>query len=193
MKNIIALLSLTLITIYAEEVSIEKTHKLHIKHAEASPFYLTLKPMITTGDKKQEGENKLSGDNAYGVGIDAGYYVHPRISLELSTTYSRNTVTETNNLGEKEDGSARYTSAAINIVYKQPIFEDYALFAKLGYEWEHEKINFLNINEDEFGVDYAIGATHELSHHIAILIEYESSTINGLRGDAFFAGLEYRF
>jgi len=193
MTKYITLLALTFIGASANEVQEETPHKLHAKHEKVSPFYLTLKPMLTSGGTLHEGEDTLSGDNAYGLGIDAGYYLLPRIAVELSTSYSKNSVTETNEHGHQKKANGYYTSAAVNLVYKQPIFDEFALFAKLGYEWENEKINGLNINEDGYGVDYAIGATYELDHHLALLLEYESSTMDSLRGDAYFAGVEYRF
>ena len=170
----------------------EKQKRLHEKHEKVSPYYITLKPMVTNGGTIDEGSEVLTGSNAYGLGLDAGYYIFSQLAIEFSTTYSLNTVSKLES-AETIDASATYYSVAVNIVYKQPIFHEFAIFGKLGYEFEEEIVDTFDIKENSTGIDYAFGLSYEISHHIGVLAEYESSTIDSLRGDAYFIGAEYRF
>lgn len=159
-----------------------------------SPYYMTVKLMTTSGGTVYEEHETLKGDHARGIGIDVGYKFNPHFAVEFSAAYGRNDVAKTEEGSlESEIVRATYVSYALNFVFFQPLWDEIGFFAKLGYEKEHEKISALNISEDDYGVDYAIGFNYELNAHNAIFIEHERSTIDGLRGDAYFVGLEFKF
>lgn len=159
-----------------------------------TPYYMVVKFMSSKGGTVYEENAVLDGNRAHGIGIDVGYKFNPQFGVEFAGTYGRGDVKKTEeSLPEIEIAGAEYTSYALNLVFSQPLLDEIGFFAKLGYEKEHEKICAFDMSEDAYGVDYAVGFDYELDEHKAILIEYEKTTIDGLLGDLYFAGLEYRF
>ena len=186
----LALVSMT----YAEEMN---GHELtEAAHESEAPFYIVVKGMVTTGGDEREEEEYLEGDNAYGAGIDIGYMFHEHFGIEFSTVYGKNDITRTEEMHgeiEVDKAKATYVSYAINLIFKHHINEEFGYFIKAGYEKEHEKIDDFDIDEKEHGFDAAVGLTYEINEDMAALVEYEYSSIRGLRGDAFFLGMEYKF
>jgi len=168
---------------------------LEIECESELPYYITIKGMVTPGGDFRE-EAYFESNNAYGIGMDIGYMFHKYFGVELALAYAKNDVTRIEEIHgslEREKARASYLSYAINIIFKDHFNKEFGYFVKIGYEKEHEEINDFNIEEDEHGIDAAVGLTYELNEKTAILVEYEVSSIKGLRGDAFFLGLEYKF
>lgn len=160
------------------------------------PYYITVKGMITPGGDLREEEAYLESNHAYGVGMDIGYMFHKHFGVELALAYAKNDVTrieEAEGSLESEEARASYLSYAINIIFKDRFNKEFGYFIKVGYEKEHEEIDDFAIDEEEHGIDAAVGLTYELNERAALLLEYEVSSIEGLRGDAFFLGVEYKF
>lgn len=160
------------------------------------PYYVTIKGMVTPGGDLREEEEYFESNNAYGVGLDIGYMFHEHFGVELALAYAKNDVTRVEAIHgslERETAGASYLSYAINLIYKNRFNKEFGYFLKVGYEKEHEEIDDFNIKEDEHGVDAAAGLTYELNERAALLVEYEISSIKGLRGDAVFLGVEYKF
>ena len=110
--------------------------------------------------------------------------------------YGKNDITRTEEMHgeiEVDKAKATYISYAINLIFKYPINEEFGYFIKAGYEKEHETIDDFDIEEREHGFDAAIGLTYEINEEMVALLEYEYSAIRGLRGDAFFLGVEFKF
>ena len=191
----VSMVSLVLLTMtYAEEMN--ENDRIEVEQESESPFYIVLKGMVTTGGDEREEEAFLKGDNAYGVGLDIGYMFHKHFGIELSTVYGKNNITRTEEMhGEIEIDKAKatYVSYAINLIFKHPINEEVGYFIKAGFEKEHETIDDFDIDDREHGIDAAAGLTYEINEEMAALVEYEYSSIRGLRGDAFFLGMEFKF
>ncbi len=155
-------------------------------------LYLTFQPMMTFGGStdNEEGE-KLSSENGYGVGLEFGYYFFSQFAVELAVNTSNNIVT---NEVTGDKGTGIYYSAAINAVYRQPVYGPLFILAKVGGEWEEEQIVAFDFKESNVGIDYALGVAYEVTEKFALMIQYESSTMGGIRGDALFIGaVEYSF
>ncbi|BAF73321.1 porin family protein [Sulfurovum sp. NBC37-1] len=191
----VTMTSLVLLTMtYAEEMN--ENNMIEVETESESPFYIVTKGMVTPGGDMREEEALLEGDNAYGVGLDIGYMFHEHFGIEFSTVYGKNDITRTEEMHgeiEVDKAKATYVSYAINLIFKHPINEEFGYFIKAGYEKEHETIDDFNIDEKEHGVDAAAGLTYEINEKMAALVEYEYSSIRGLRGDAFFLGIEFEF
>jgi len=191
----VSMVSLVLLTMtYAEEIS--ENDMIEVEQEREAPFYIVLKGMVTAGGEEREEEAFLESDNAYGVGVDIGYMFHKYLGIEFSTVYGKNNVTRTEDMHgniKVDKVKATYVSYAINLIFKHPINEDFGYFVKAGYEKEHEKIDDFKIDEKEYGFDAAVGLTYEINEKMAALLEYEYSSMQGLRGDAFFLGMEYKF
>ncbi|MEA3418060.1 MAG: porin family protein [Campylobacterota bacterium] len=169
---------------------------LEASEESVSPYFIIIKAMGTKGGTMHEEEALLEGDHGYGAGISVGYRLHPRFSIELEGTYSRNDIEKSEEQHgelESENASAIYHTYAIQLVYKQPLSEGFILFGKLGYEVENEKVSSHDIDETKYGMDYAFGIGYELDEHYAVVAEYANSSIGGLRGPAYFLGIEYVF
>jgi opacity protein-like surface antigen len=191
MKKILTLLavsSFATLNIYAGEM------EHHAAHEESkTPFYVAVKAITTLGDSIEEEGATLEGDTGFGIGIDLGYKLAYGFAIELDATYVTNNVTEREADGESEEYSASYITTSLDIAYKYPLTHTVGLVAKCGYEYEIETIDDLNIDNSETGFVFAGAVEYEMSEHIALLGEYEYTTIDGPRGNSIFAGLVYSF
>ena len=155
-------------------------------------FYITPKVVYTLGDNFVHNGHLLEGDPGYGIGIDFGYAFTKNYGIEFDTTYVEADVTGEHNHHRVKD-KAEYTTYAINAVYIRNLTGHLNLALKVGYEWEYEKIDHLEIKETVDGVDYAVGIEYAIDEHMEVDFEYEASTVKGTRGAAFFLGLKYLF
>jgi opacity protein-like surface antigen len=191
MKKILTLLavsSIATLNIYATEVEKNEMHE-----ETKSGFYVAVKAITTLGDSIKEEGATLEGDTGVGIGIDLGYKLAYGFSVEVDGTYVDNTVTETSIEGESEEFNAYYITSSLDIAYKYPLTHTIGLVAKCGYEYEIERINDLGIDNSETGFVFAGAVEYEVSEHMALLGEYEYTTIDGPRGNSIFAGVVYSF
>ena len=191
MKKILTLLavsSFATLNIYAAEVEENEIHE-----EAKSGFYVAVKAIATLGDSIKEEDSTLEGDTGVGLGIDLGYKLAYGFAVEVDATYVGNTVTETLSTGESEEFSASYITSSLDIAYKYPVTHTIGFVAKCGYEYEIEKIDGLDIDNTETGFVFAGAVEYEVSEDMAVLAEYEHTTIDGPRGDSVFAGVVYSF
>jgi opacity protein-like surface antigen len=165
---------------------------MHHENKE-SRYYAVVKALYIVGDTVNHGEATLVGDDGYGIGIDLGYRLQKGFSLEYDFSYSTNTVTEHVEGEEPRDVDATYMTHAIDLVYGYEVMHKLELFAKVGYEYEIEKIDDLGIDNDSDGAVFGAGAEYELQENFKVLGEYEHSTIDGPRGDSIYCGVMYNF
>ena len=188
MKKIISVIAMSSILgagLYANEIEEKESN---------SDFYVAVKAMATLGSSIDEETTTLKGSIGKGLGIDLGYEVSHGFSVEVDGTYIVNTVTETDRAtGDSRDLSASYATNSLDIAYKYMATEALGLVAKCGYEYEFEKIPDLNVDKTSSGFVYAAALVYEVSEHMAVLGEYEVTTIKGPRGNSAFAGIEYSF
>jgi opacity protein-like surface antigen len=162
-------------------------------HQEESKYYAVIKGLYIVGDNTQHGEALLSGDDGYGFGIDLGYRLEYGFSLEYDFSYSTNSVTEVVEGEEPRSADASYMTHAIDLVYGYEVFEKVELFAKVGYEYEVEKISDYGIDNGSDGAVIGAGVEYEFMPSYKIMGEYEHSTIDGPRGNSLYLGLMYNF
>jgi len=186
MKKILLAFVLTVMTsqLFANEMHDEQ---------KESKYYAVVKALYIAGDTVQHGEATLVGKDGYGFGIDLGYRLEKGFSLEYDFSYSTNTVTEHVEEELPRDADATYMTHAIDLVYGYEVIEHLELFAKVGYEYELEKISDFGIDKHSDGGVIGAGAEYEFTHNMKILGEYEHSTIDGPRGDSIYCGLMYNF
>ena len=151
---------------------------------EASNFYVVGKALYILGDDVQHEEAHLEGDSDIGFGIDFGYRVAYGFSVEYDFSYSTNTVTE-----EEFSADAEYMTHALDLVYTYHATEELGVFAKVGYEYEKEKITDYEIDSSDHGTVFGAGVEYELTHQYSLVGEYEHSTIDGPRGDSIYFGV----
>lgn len=199
MKNILCLLvvsSLVSVSAYAEEVEnaaeLKSSTELGQTHEKESKFYVATKGLVTLGNSIKEEDSTLDGGTGYGLGIDLGYRIRKGLAVELDGTYTQNTITEVFSNGDKEDLDGSYATSSLDIVYEHKLIEKLAVFAKGGVEYEREKITHKDSKITQ-GYSYSIGSEYEVSESMAILAEYEGTTIDGPRGNGIFAGVVYNF
>ena len=189
MKNIFGLLVLTsMLSVSGYAADIEE-------HSEKeSRFYIATKALVTLGDTIEEENSKLEGSTGAGIGIDLGYKIGNGFSVEVDVTYATNTVTEILSSGEKEDFTGTYITSSLDIAYAYELTHTLEIFGKVGYEIEYEKIDTLTDSyESNTGFIYAVGVEYEVSESLALLGEFEATTIDGPRGNSIFAGIVYKF
>jgi len=147
-----------------------------------SKFYTVLKGTSIMGD-----DYKCNcTDSGYGAGLDLGYELGHGFAAELGLGYSKNDL-------KNKDAEASYKTGALSLVYRYPLTKAFAIFAKAGYMIEQEKVNALDIDNSESGLAYGGGLEYGLGKNYAVVGEYETSTIDSLRGDAVSLGLKYNF
>ena len=190
MKKIMgSLLSILILSsaVYAEEVEVSQENEAK------SNFYIIPKLMFTTGSTIEEEDSSLEGAIGGGLAVDFGYNIAYGFAAEVDATYAQNTITEKKDGEADKTFSGSYTTSSFDIAYKYEATEALGVFAKIGYEVEFEKISELDIDNTNQGFTYAAGAEYEVAESLAILGEYEHTTIDGPRGDVVFAGVEYSF
>lgn len=170
---------------YAEgEIEAVEQHE----HAETD-YYVVVKGLGITGDTVDHEGALLDGDNGYGFGIDLGYRLGNGFALEYDFSYAKNTVVE----DKKDEGTAKYYTHALDVVYTHELTETIGIFGKVGVEYENEKIEAFDIDSDDTGFNFGVGVEMAIDHSYKFLVEYEHSTIDGPHGDSIFAGLMYNF
>ncbi len=185
--TLLTLCSLSSLTIQAAEL--EKNEMKEKK----SDFYVAAKALVTLGNTITEEEATLDGGVGKGFGIDLGYRIANGFAVEVDATYDTNTVTEEKD-GIKEDYTGTYLTSSFDVVYAHELVENLELFGKIGYEIEYEKIDTIaDSYESTTGFIYAAGMEYEVAESVAVLAEYEVTTIDGPRGNSVFLGMLYNF
>jgi opacity protein-like surface antigen len=159
-----------------------------IQTQEEAPFYLVAKGVYILGDNVKHEDVTLEGDSDYGFGFDLGYRLEYGFAIEYDFSYVENDVKE-----DQDTLKASYVTHALDLVYSYEIIHHTKLFAKVGYEYEKEKISDLDIDDGSDGAVFGAGVEYELNHTYNILVEYEHSTIEGPRGDSINLGVMYNF
>jgi len=157
-----------------------------------SKFYIIAKGLMVLGDTVNHGDAVLDGDRDYGYGIDLGYRLGNGFALEYDFSYAHNTVTEITVDGE-EEARASYMTSALDLVYTYEATEALGIFAKVGYEFEWEKIKKFDIDNDDNNFVFGAGVEVAMNESYKLVAEYEHSTIDGPHGDSIFAGVMYNF
>jgi len=171
------------------------------EHAKVGEFYIVTKALLTTSETIREANGvEIEGRRGGGIGIDIGYTLPHHFAVELDTSYSNNSVREKRivieGLEEKleiENAKGHYWTYAFNVTYVLPVTHDIGILGKVGYEFENETINKLNINSHDSGVVYGAGIEYHMNEHYEALLEYEGSTIDSPRGASLYAGIKYIF
>ena len=176
------------VQVVVEPKKIVEEVKKEVKAVEDAPkkaknFYMVAKGIYAMGDEV----NKLDADSGYGAGIDLGYRFSNGLATELGFTFSKNTL---NNPAENEISSK---TAALSLVYTYDVAKAIGVFAKVGYMYEQQKINSLNIDDDDSGVSYGAGVEYKINDDYGVVAEYQGSTIDSLRGDTASLGFMYNF
>jgi opacity protein-like surface antigen len=177
--------------LYANEDML--TEEIENIEAKVPHFYIIGKGLMIRGDSVEHGEATLNGNRDYGYGVDIGYHIGKGFSLEYDFTSSRNTVRETKPGHEPEDIEGKYYTSAIDLVYSYELTKHLAVFGKVGYEYEWEEIDEINIDKREHGAIVGVGVEIAMNKKFAFMLEYEHSSIEGPRGDSIFAGILFRF
>jgi len=152
--------------------------------SQESSFYVVAKALYIVGDDVQHGEAHLKGDDGIGFGIDLGYRLDYGFSVEYDFSYSTNDVEES-----EYSANADYMTHALDLVYTYPATKELGVFAKVGYEYEKEKITDYDIDSSDHGTVFGAGVEYELTHQYSLVGEYEHSTIDGPRGDSIYFGV----
>jgi len=146
-----------------------------------SDFYVVAKGLYITGE---------NADPGMGAGLDLGYRLTDSLAVELGGTFSKNEL----DISKKE---ASYKTGSLSLVYNIKATDSIGVFAKAGYMLEQVKANGLNnYDETESGALFGLGAEYAMSDAMAIVAEYDMSTIDkddSSRGDAVSLGLKYNF
>ena len=203
-KNLICMSSILVASttlLAAENEGMADASRMHIKvkHHEEGNLYVVAKGLVSLGDTyteeatATEPEAKLKGDAGTGVGIDLGYRIGYGFATELDFSYTHTTVTKSVAGEEDKSAGADYYSYGIDLLYGYHINEKVVLFAKIGWEWEKEKISELDIDGTNDGFSYAGGIEYGLNEHWALVGEYEGTLIDGPHGNTIFAGASYTF
>lgn len=165
-----------------------------MEHETESKFYVIAKALMILGGKVNHGPDVvLDGDQDYGYGIDIGYRLGNGFALEYDFSYARNTVSEIEDGDVLEEARATYYTHALDLVYTYELTETVGVFAKAGYEYEIEDIEDYDIDTDDNGFNFGVGAEVAVNDKYKVVVEYEHSTIEGPRGDSIFAGIMYNF
>ncbi len=167
---------------YANEAAHEQEH-----HKEL-PYYVALKGMYTLGETYQEEE----GDDGYGIALDLGHRIGYGFAVEIDVTYENGDVTAVDEAtGERITENAKYYTTSLDIAYVYEITHTIGVLAKVGYEYEYEEI--ADVTNNDTGFVFAAGAEYSINHEYKAVVEYETSTIDGPKGDVIFAGVMYNF
>jgi len=164
-------------------------HEMVTEHEELEN-YIAVKGMYTFGDDYEH----ESGEDGFGIGIDLGHRLGHGFAIEVDLSYESADVTAK----EEEAGeivsiteTAKYYTTSLDLVYVYELPYEVGIFGKVGYEYEYEEIG--EASGDDTGFIFAVGAEYALNHTYKLLMEYETSTIDGPKGDMVYAGIMYNF
>jgi len=141
-------------------------------------YYIVLKGLSITGDEL--GNN--DADRGFGAGADLGYSFGNGFAVELGTTYAKNQLDNT------AETDVSYKTGALSLVYGFDLGEKLGLFAKAGYMYEKP-----SVGDTEKGLAYGAGLAYKMSDNKSIVGEYQTSSLDSLRGDALSLGLKINF
>ncbi len=181
---------LTATLLLASTLSAHEMEASEQKEAEL-PFYVALKGMYTFGDDVKKGDVVEKGQDGYGVGIDFGYRLGHGFAVEIDGTYESADVTAVKANGDEVTENATYYTSSLDLVYVYEATHHIGLLAKVGYEYEHEKI--AGETNNDTGAIFAAGAEYSINARYKAIVEYETSTIDGPKGDMIYAGVMYNF
>lgn len=171
----------------SEEVETTGEESANFRHKEEN-VYLVAKGLMTNGDSIKEEDATVKGSNGRGFGVDLGYRTGHGFNFELDYAYTKLDVTETQG-EEKTNATGDYHSVSFDVLYAYHINEPFAVFAKAGVEYEMEKIDKLDVDKTSTGFLYGAGVEYEVKENMALIFEYEDSTIDGPKGYTLAAGL----
>jgi len=176
---------------HIDPLKVDEAEALEMTSGEAD-FYFVAKTMMVLGDNVNEEETTLKGNRGYGYGFDIGYRLGKGFAVEYDFSYVTNTVAKSTE-EETQTTSAKYYTSSLDVVYTVEASENVGLFAKVGYEYEWEKIK--TYNNDEMSHDFVFGAGTEIAinENYKLIAEYEHSFVEGPHGDSVFAGLMFNF
>jgi outer membrane protein X len=164
-----------------------------MEHETESKFYVVAKGLMVLGDTVNHGAAVLDGDRDYGFGIDLGYRLGNGFALEYDFSYARNTVSEIEEGVVLAEAKATYYTSALDLVYTYELTESLGIFAKVGYEYEWEKISAYDIDSRDHDFVFGGGVEVAMNESYKFVVEYEHSTIEGPHGDSIFAGVMFNF
>jgi len=141
-------------------------------------YYVVLKGLSIAGDTL----NGTDADRGYGAGLDLGYKFGNGFGVELGTSYTKN------QLDNSAETDVSYKTGDIALVYDFDLTEKLGLFAKGGYLYEKP-----SVGDTEKGLAYGGGLSYKISENKNIVAEYETSSLDSLRGDALSLGLKINF
>ncbi|MBA1432339.1 MAG: porin family protein [Epsilonproteobacteria bacterium] len=175
-------------TVMANEEAInENEENGNLRHKEEK-VYVVIKGLVSNGDTITEGDARVEGKDGKGFGIDIGYRTGYGVNIELDYAYADVDITETTPT-EETKATGKYNSVSLDLLYAYHINEPLAVFVKTGIEYEQEKISALNVDKSDTGILYGAGIEYEIKENIALIAEYEDSTIDGPKGYTIAAGL----
>jgi len=171
------------------------------EHTKSGEFYVVAKALLTTAETIQEGHGvEVEGKKGGGIGFDIGYTLPNHFAIEFDASYSGNSLREKHTVTEGaeekveiKDVKGHYWTYALDVTYTIPLTHEIGIMGKLGYEFEHEIINKLDINAHDSGIVYGAGIEYHLSEHYEALLEYEGSAIDSPRGSSVYVGIKYIF
>lgn len=170
----------------------EEPHHHEPVHSETG-WYAAAKGLITLGNKVDHEGATLEGNNGRGIGLELGYKIGAGFAVESDVTFTRDQITHKEEGEAPVDVDGSFVSYSLDLAYVYHLTHHLGTFFKLGYEYETENINDLEISESETGMAYAAGFEYAVGSHTALMLEYEGSTIDGPLGDFVFAGVLYHF
>jgi len=157
-----------------------------MEHKSELQNYVAIKAMYALGENYKE----LDGQDGYGVSIDLGRRIGYGFAIELDVSYE-NADVKFSEGDEVIAESIDYYTSSIDLAYVYELTHKLGVLGKVGYEYEYADRK--NESEHDTGFIFAGGFEYSVNHHYKALVEYETSTINGPKGDVVFAGVMYNF
>ena len=173
--------------VLANEEKVTENESENFRHKEEN-VYLVVKGLVSAGDTITEEDAKVKGSNGRGIGIDLGYRTGMGLNFEVDYAYTKMDITE-KSTAEEINTTGDYHSVSFDVLYAYHINEPLAVFAKGGIEYEVEKIDKLDVDKSDNGFLYGAGIEYEVKENMALIFEYEDSTIDGPKGYTLAAGL----
>jgi opacity protein-like surface antigen len=187
MKKIFALA----ITLLSLSIQAKELHDTNL--AIHKGVYFEPKAMITFGETLKHGSSTLKGSAGYGLGLDLGYAFNESFAIEIDASYSESDVEEILNPNERKTTKGSFYTYGVNAVYTYPLHNHLIILGKLGYGYEDEDLEGLEIKSLEHGASWAAGIEYSFNPHLEVSLEYEGADIRSARGDTLQLGLIYMF